>query len=213
MVNGTRTLVTFRLPGSDKNPAFQYFLIWEQLRNFRTASGLPIPQDTLLELWWTIVWGEQGYVTSQLWAPIRDLYPTQSFPDHIATFLSLVHYFGFGATTIVPASCIPNRVRAGDCLASYLRRDLRYDITMTPTSYLTNFQLALRFLASMELLWEPPISPTEQATIFLYSFPHHMVLQFCTDPDLQVDPTELALDHIAARMESILKDERVMRPK
>ncbi len=58
MVNGDKTLVTFQLPGSDMHHAFQYFLIWEQLRDFRTTTGLPIPQDMLLELWWTIVWGK-----------------------------------------------------------------------------------------------------------------------------------------------------------
>ncbi len=104
-------------------------------------------------------------------------------------------------------------MQAGYCLASYLLRDLHYDITMTPTSYLAKFQLALRFLASLEQLWEPPITATEQATIFLYSFPHHMVQQFCTDPDSQVDLTMFTLDHIAARMESILEDEYVTRPK
>ena len=211
-VNDIETLVTFRLPGSDRHPAFQYFLIWEQLRDFRTTSGLPIPQNKLLELWGTIVRGDNGYITTPLWTPIRDLFPLQSLPEHIATFLSLVHYFGFGADTIDPPTCIPNRVRAGDCLASYLRRDLRYDITMTPSEFLAEFKLALRFLASLELLWEPPITTTEQTTIFLYSFPHHMVLHFCTSPDSQVDPTELTMDHIAARMDSILNDERVSRP-
>ena len=96
------------MPDTDRHHAFQYFFVWEQLLDFRSAAGLPIPQDKLLELWWTIVWGKQGYVTAQLWAPVQELHPTQSFPDHIAMFLSLVHYFGFGADTIVPSSCIPN---------------------------------------------------------------------------------------------------------
>ncbi len=141
------------MPDSNRHHAFQYFLIWEQLQDFRTTTGLPIPQDKLLELWWTIVCGKHGNVTAQLWASVRELHLTQSFPDHIAIFLSLVHYFGFGANAIVPSSCIPNQVRAGDCLASYLRRNLRYNITMTPTLYLAKFQLALRFLASLEQLW------------------------------------------------------------
>ncbi len=95
MVNGDKTLVTFRMPGSDRHHAFQYFLIWEHLCDFRTTTGLPIPQDKLLELWWIIVCGKQRYVTAQLWAPVQELHPIQSFPDHIAMFLSLVHYFGF----------------------------------------------------------------------------------------------------------------------
>ncbi len=198
------------MPDTDRHHAFQYFFIWEQLRNYRTAAGLPIPQDKLLKLWWKIVWGKQRYVTAQLWAPVQELQPNQSFPKHIAIILFLIHYFGFGANAIVPSQCIPNQVQAGDCLTYYLCCNLRYDITMTPTLYLAEFQLALRFLASLEQLWEPPITANKHATIFLHSFPHHMVQQFCTDPGSQVDPSGLTLDHIAARTESILDDKFVI---
>ncbi len=84
---------------------------------------------------------------------------------------------------------------------------------MTLTIYFFEFWIAFCFLASLEQLWEPPITASEQATIFLHSFPHSMVQQFCTDPDTQIDQSSLILDHIASRMDSILADEATNRPK
>ncbi len=129
------------------------------------------------------------------------------FPNLTKQFLSLVHYFGFGYSHNIPNTYIPNRVQAGDCLASYLRRDLRYPHPIPPHSYLDKFHTAIRFLDDLELLWEPPISATEQSTIFFFSFPHHMILRFATDPAHQVTPSDRSLNRIANGMQAILTED------
>ncbi len=75
---------------------------------------------------------------------------------------------------------------------------------MSPRIYLALFLLALCFLDSLELLWELPISTAKQMSIFLHSFPHHMVIQFTTDPTFQTPPNKLTQAHIAYSMKTIL---------
>ncbi len=75
---------------------------------------------------------------------------------------------------------------------------------MTPSDYLQQFQLALSTLEHLEQLWEPPIATTEACTIFLQSFPHHMVLTFRNFLVESFTPLDLTLDSITKGMENIL---------
>ncbi len=75
---------------------------------------------------------------------------------------------------------------------------------MTTCKYLKQFQHALSTLSHLEQLWEPPITTSEVCTIFLYSFPHHMVLMFHNFLDESFTPADLTLDNIRNAMENIL---------
>ena len=84
---------------------------------------------------------------------------------------------------------------------------------MSPCNYYHQFQLALSTLNHLEHLWEPPITTREACTIFLHSFPHHMVLMFQNFLDESFTPTDLTLDNICNGMENILSIEPRRQPR
>ncbi len=98
----------------------------------------------------------------------------------------------------------PDHIHTGNCLANYLHPDLHHPQSMPLHTYLTEFLLVLHFLKGLELLWELPISDTKQLSIFLYSFLHHMVCQFTTNPTLETPTVKLTLVHITDDMQTIL---------
>lgn len=75
---------------------------------------------------------------------------------------------------------------------------------MMPQTYLQQFQLALSTLDHLELLWEPPITPTEACSIYLHSFPHDMVITFSNLLPADIHPPDLTLDDITNRMDQVL---------
>ncbi len=145
---------------------------------------IPLSQATLLNLWFNVARGNQNCMTAQIWCTLQNNNPNLPIPDLIKILLSLVHYFGFDLNTDVPNTYIPNHICAGNCLAHYLCHNLCHPQSMPLHTYLTQFLLALRFLKSLKLSSALPISATKQLSIFLYSYPHHMVCQFTTNPTL-----------------------------
>ncbi len=75
---------------------------------------------------------------------------------------------------------------------------------MSPCNYYHQFHLALSTLNHLEQFWEPPIATKEACTIFLHSFPHHMILMFQNFLDILFTPEDLTLDNICNGMENIL---------
>ncbi len=137
--------------------------------------------------------------------------PTVPLQRLVQQFFSLLHLLGPEAE--ITPNLISNRIQAGDCLAHYLRRDLRAPQLMSPCIYCQQFQLALSTLANLEHLWEPPITTAEACTIFLHSFPHHMVLMFHNFLDNSFTPADLILDNIHNGMENIISIEPRKRPR
>ncbi len=83
---------------------------------------------------------------------------------------------------------------------------------MSPHDYYHQFQLALSTLNHLEHLWEPPITTSEASTIFLHSFPHHMVSMFWIFLNKSFIPADLTLDNIRNGMENILSIEPLKQP-
>ena len=90
-IEDTPIQIRFQLPNTYNNPAYQYFYQWNKICNIRPVSNKPLSQDILVELWFEIVWGEQGFTSARLWSTLTNNHPNMPFPNLVHIFLSLVH--------------------------------------------------------------------------------------------------------------------------
>ena len=208
--DGSPSEIELPTPWYHYHLAFQYVQAWEHLQRFIMPDTPAPPRTALIDVWTQVCRHSSPLHDYDVWTTILNKNPDLAFPDLVRIFLSLIHCLDH--LILISPDMIHNRIRARDCLASYLRRELRHPQSMPIHVFATQFKLALRILQSLELLWEQPITDAEQITIFLFSFPHHMVLQLAPDSTTRPRPSNLTIDNIADRMHELTTIEATERP-